>query len=155
MQGAAQMKRLFLALGLLLVQPAWAQQSVSFITRCTSMFGYAYYPQQPLVAKKDSGFDTDKISDGQWLLVKTGEGELDIIFTDATKKTRSSRDSGGKVIPLSMSSEGVVVLVSYEDTLEVFNFRIDSSGTGELIYSQTRFASLIKKSGLYRASCTR
>jgi hypothetical protein len=145
-----------LLFGVFMAQPAWAQQSGSFITRCTSMSGYSYYPQQPLVAKKDTGFVTDRISDGQWLLVKTGADEIDIIFTDATKKTRSSRDSGGKIVLLSKSDEGAVVLVYYVDELlEVFNFRIDSSGTGELLLSQTRSAGVIKKSSLYRASCTR
>jgi hypothetical protein len=150
------MKRLLILL-MLVSQPVWAQQSVSFITRCTSMSGYAYFPEQPFVSKKDSGFRTDKFDDGQWLLVKTGAGDLDIIFTDQTKKTRSSRDLGGNITLLSKSDEGaLVVLVYYEDeSSEVYNFRIDTRGKGELLFSLTRFGGLLMKSALYRASCTR
>jgi hypothetical protein len=149
------MKRLLILL-LLVSQPSWAQQSVSFITRCSAMSGYSYHPEQPRVAKKDSGFGTDKFSGGQTLLVRTGEDELDIIFTDSTKKTQSSRDSGGKVVPLSVSDKGILILVYYEDAvLEVYNFSIDLNGTGEVILTQSKIAGPLKKSGLYRASCTR
>ncbi len=149
------MKRLLILL-MLVSQPAWAQQSATFITRCTSMSGYAYFPEQPRVAKKDSGFVPDKISDGQTLLVKTGEGEFDIIFTDYSKRTQSSRDSGGRVVPLSVSDQGILIIVYYEDAvLEVFNFSIDSKGAGEVILTQSKIAGPLKKSSLYRASCTR
>ena len=139
----------------LLAAPTFAQ---SVVTRCTSPSGHGWYPQQPLVDKSKAGWQADKITDGSYLLLRKDDGSFDIIFTDATKRTISSRDDGAQMVTLRDGGGKIVVLVNYPDmNIETWYFRLNDAGSGEVTVSQARYGdrAFVTKHSLMRAECAR
>jgi hypothetical protein len=97
------------------------------------------------------------ITKGSYLLTHDADGKYDIIFSDALRRTGSSREDGGNVIVVSQSDDHLVLVVAYpEMNVETWYFRIDRSGAGEFSTSQTRYGkeSIIKKHSLMVATCS-
>ena len=139
----------------LLSAPALVQ---SVVTRCVSPSGHAWYSQQPLVPAKSAGWQADKISDGTYFLLRKDDGGFDIIFTDATKRTISSRDDGAQMVTLRDGGGTVVVLVNYPDmSVETWHFRLNEAGRGDVTVSQARYGErvMVTKHSLMRAECAR
>jgi hypothetical protein len=140
----------------LLASPARSAESL--VTLCTSPSGWSYYPEQPLVPKKDIGWNKDGITGGSYMLIRAADGTFDVVYRDSTKKTSSSRDGGGDVYTLSEAEGQIVLLISYaRTTVETWFFTLDKSGKGEVTVSLARFArtSPLKKHSLFRAACER
>mgnify|MGYP003987914261 CR=1 FL=1 len=86
--------------------------SAGSVAHCGGSFGYAYHIQGGLVTEKESGWGEDSISKGQLLLIKGGK-DFDIIHTDATGGTRSSKGDGGKVITIGGDANSIMLVVIY------------------------------------------
>lgn len=133
-----------------------AQQSI--VTRCANPSGHTYYPQQLLVPKGKAGWTTDAIKDGSYLLLRRDSGKFDIVYSDSMNRTVSSLDDGAQIILVDQTESQMVFIVHYPGTnVEIWYFRIDAGGRGEVTVSQARFgeATFIQKHGLMRAACVR
>src|SRR5258706_9447945 len=84
------------------------QTNAAVITQCREPQGYVYL-EGPLVPKGKIGWTQDKTTGGAYLLLKDGEN-FDVIFSDATKRTISSREDGGQVIRITESDGTYVIL---------------------------------------------
>jgi hypothetical protein len=129
---------------------ATAQADV--LATCGASEGHGYYPHSRVVSKEDSGWQRDGISKGSYQLIRSGE-DYDIIFTDATGGTVSSRADGGHVTAVKDGTGNLLVLVIYPGkTVESYIFWF---GTHErtMTYSQARYGATIPKQSLMRASC--
>ena len=127
------------------------------VTSCTELEGYSYFPEGDLVSKKDSGWAKDRITGGRVVVTRT-KGEFDIIFTDAAKRTVSSKEDGATIQKLEERPGTLVLLVIYPRvSVETWVFKIDQSGRGYLMMSQQRFgeAVLLRKYALMRADCAK
>jgi len=128
------------------------------VTKCGSSKGYSFYPQGGLVSNKDAGWTEDAISNGSFLVTKTKKGEYDVIFSDASGRTISSRDDGGEVILISKSKANLILLVAYPQmNVVTYYFRIDQRGVGDVSYSSARYgeAAMVNKHGLLVAACSK
>lgn len=128
------------------------------VTKCDAPQGHAYYLPNPIVPKKDGGWQRDAISNGTYLVTRDADGKYDIIFSDAIKQTKSSREDGGDVIVISKSNDNLILLVNYpEMNVETWYFRIDRRGGGEVTVSQARYGedAIINKHSLMRAVCSK
>jgi len=128
------------------------------VTKCDSPQGHAYYMAGKIVPRKDAGWRQDAISNGTYLVTRDADGKYDIIFSDAIKQTKSSREDGGDVIAISKSNDHLILLVNYpEMNVETWYFRIDPRGVGEVTVSQARYGegAIINKHSLMRAICSR
>jgi len=111
-----------------------------------------------LLPRDKAGWQKDGISKGSYLVTRDADGKYDIIFSDAIKQTKSSREDGGDVIVVSKSDDRLVLLVNYpEMNVETWYFRIDSRGGGEVTVSQARYGedAMINKHSLMRAVCSK
>lgn len=148
--------RLVLALALQVVLPTSGNAAV--VTRCVAPTGYSYFFAGALVPVKDSGMQSDAISTGQYLLMQSENGDVDIIFSDSSGRTISSKDDGGTIIVVSKTAKSVVILINYPDmSVETWIFNIDTLGTGVVTVSQARYGetALVRKHALMSAKCRR
>ncbi len=145
------MGALVLAITFLAASPG----SAEIVTRCGSANGVSWYFAGVAVSRDDAGWHEDAIEDGELQLIVSGE-EPDIIFTDATNRTRSARAEGGFVTFLGGApDEYLVVLVAYpaNATIEHYIFNVDGAGNGYVVWGTARAAGLIQKSSLMRSDC--
>ncbi len=146
--------RQLLAVMLLLASSAPMAQTI--VTRCTQPSGHAYYFATPLAGNEKTGWITDGIKSGEFLLIKKGETDFDIIFKDVTSKTQSASDTGGTLVVVSKGIGHLVLLVGYSgNSIETWHFNIDDSGRGEVLLSQSRYGGVFQKASLMRAACSR
>lgn len=126
------------------------------ITRCGASEGYAYYVEGALVPKNKAGWTKDAITGGSHLLLKDGE-TFDIIFTDAMKRTVSSREDGGQIIRIAENGGTYVILVNYPNSVETWVFNLDSNGKGVVTFHQARYGDAVpvRKHSVMRASCAK
>jgi hypothetical protein len=117
--------------------------------------GLAYFPPSRLVPREKSGWLDDRISKGSFQLVQSGD-DYDIIFTDASGGTLSSKGDGGRVSATYDESGNLLVLILYAGkTFEsyVFWFAVKSERT--VTYSQAQYgAAIVLKRSLMAATCT-
>jgi hypothetical protein len=128
----------------------------SVVTRCMSPLGHGYYFAGGLVAAKDTGWQREAITNGQYLLLRDKEGSFDIVFTDATKRTLSTKEDGGSVLVANNVDGSIVLLVIYPQmSIETWVFNLDASGAGKVSVSQARYgdAALVRKHSLMAADC--
>jgi hypothetical protein len=144
----------FISVLALLATSANAQTSV--VTRCMNPLGHAYYSAGGLVAPKDAGWQRDAITNGQYLLVREKDGKFDIVFTDATRRTMSTKEDGGQVLVAHDADDKIVLLIIYPQmSIETWVFTLNSSGIGKVSVSQARYGdrSVIRKHSLMAADC--
>ena len=140
---------------LLAAETASAQKRV--ITNCIGPEGYSYFAEGGLVSTTEAGWTEGAVSKGSFILTKDGD-EYDIIFTDATSRTISSRDDGGRVVALRDAPGTLVLLVAYPINVEVWTFKIDGNGNGYVMQSLNRFdppSPIAQRYSLMRARCSR
>jgi hypothetical protein len=125
------------------------------VTRCGESEGYAYFEAGSLVPKNKAGWAKDKTTGGSYLLLREGDN-FDIVYTDATKRTISSREDRGQIIRISESGGNYVILVNYPAKLvETWVFELDGDGGGVVAFHQARYDNHfpIRKHSVMRASC--
>ena len=134
---------------------AQAQSGIDVVARCGPLEGFAYFFPGPNMAPNETGWQRDRISQGSFMLVRTKDGQFDIIFTDATRRTLSASSDGARVIALREGPDVYVVLSVYAGLVEVYMFKLDPGGGGSMTLSQTRHASPVPvtKAGIMVAQC--
>jgi hypothetical protein len=148
--------RIVIALAIQVALPTSGNAAV--ITRCVAPTGYSYFFAGGLVPAKGSGMQSDGISAGQYLLMQSENGDIDIIFSDSLGRTISSKDDGGTIIVVSKTAKSIVLLVNYPDmSVETWLFNIDTLGAGIVTVSHARYGetALIRKHTLMSAKCKR
>jgi len=103
-----------------LTYPALASENIA---TCNGLAGYAYYHHAGVWPKEQSGFSDDAIPEGLTTLVKLGDNEYDIMFTDARKNIISHRHDGGSVTLLRHGKADATFLVFYPSAnIELYTF---------------------------------
>lgn len=129
----------------------------NIVTVCGASQGYAYFFPGGLVPEAKSGWSKDGITDGRFMLIQDGK-EFDLVFTDATKGTKSAKAEGATIILIGGSGP-FVILESYSKaegpSVFVYTFHIDQSGSGNVVWTNTKVNGLVNKSAIYQASCGR
>lgn len=135
---------------------ASATVHAQLITRCGESAGHEYYYSGGLVSTKDAGWAVGKISGGQMILMKAGEG-YDVLYSDAMGRTASSKEDGANIITVHDVPGSTTLVINYPGiSVETWVFRLDASGTGELTYSQARYnGARTSKHNLLRAACSK
>lgn len=134
--------------------------SAGTVAACGSQNGRAYYPAAGMVPKGKDGWTDDRITGGSTTLTQDAKGEFDILFKDSRGEIRSSRDDGGKVIPLRRSENEITVLVAYPDgaqAAEIYSFIREVDGRIKMLQLSSKGLSAaiaIPKAGVYVADCT-
>ena len=143
------MKRLLIFIGLLTIGEVGIAKADT-IAQCGAMKGYAYYYPNPFIKEKDYGFGEDGISSGSFLIVLIDQ-KYDVIYTDATGVTSSSKADGAHVIPIGDNPEFLVLFIGYPGaTGEIYSFHKASK---TLTMLQHKFTGLIPSSKLMVANC--
>jgi hypothetical protein len=127
------------------------------VTRCEGGRGYGYYIEGGAVPSDRAGWTEDCISHGSYLLLRDRDG-FDIIYSDSTGATISSRDDGAIIELVSEEGPNIVISLNYANRhFEVWAFELDASGRGEVTFHQARFGTEapVRKHSLMRASCSR
>ncbi|WP_143324331.1 hypothetical protein [Caulobacter sp. FWC2] len=136
---------------------AASQANAGTIAACGPQKGHAYYPAAGLVKKGQDGWEDDQISGGSTTLTQNDKGELDVLFKDSRGEIVSSRDDGGQIIPLRMSSKEITVLVAYPEGIqaaEIYSFVREVDGKAKMLQLSSKSAVMIPKAAVYVADCT-
>ena len=110
------------------------------VVTCKDPRGYANYHHTDLVPKEKSGFQEDQITGGLTTLVRTGQNEYDLLFTDFRQKIISSRSDGAAVKLLRKGKSDATFSVTYPNSIELYTFYKDGSGS-------EKFDALISRGG--------
>lgn len=141
-----------------LAAAAVAQTQSPVVTRCTEPAGHGFFYPGLLIKGKSAGWQSERISNGQYLVLRDKDGAYDIVFSDSTNRTISSKGDGGQVIVVNDSGGRLVLLVNYPDmNVETWMFTLDERGSGTVTVSQARYgeAAMINKHSLMAATCKR
>ena len=141
-----------LMLGVILMALGFAARA-EIVAICGPAKGHSYYPPKPPIPEDKVGWVEDKVTNGNFQLIRSGS-DWDIVFTDASGRTLSSRADGGQTVGLINDDGDVVVTVFYAGSFETWVFWL-SSEKPSVSWSQARFASLIPKHSLMVSSCHR
>ncbi|MDB4173145.1 hypothetical protein N9748_00840 [bacterium] len=107
-------------MGVMLSQSA----SAAVLAECGAFKGYGYFYPNDFTKGQTTGFLEDGISKGSFSII-TVDDKFDVIYTDASGKTQSSRAQGATVIHIGTNSADgrFVILVTYpEATVEVYSY---------------------------------
>lgn len=130
-----------------------AQAHAEIVATCGASRGYGYYIPKGIVETKDSGWTEDAISGGSFQLIRSGV-DWDVIFTDASGGTLSSRADGGQTSGSVTPGGDIVVQVVYPSTIETYVFWL-SLEEPVVTWSQAKAGSFIPKHSLLVAPCAR
>ena len=109
------------------------------ITNCRNPAGYAYYNHSGLTTKKESGFQTDKITDGITSFVKLQDGKFDINIVDIRKQIISFTQDGGRVILVRSGKNDATFLHLHPGmVVELYSFWIESDGKAKFSMIQSK-----------------
>lgn len=126
--------------------------SAEVVATCGASKGWAYYIQGPLVTESEAGWTADGISKGSFQLIRAGN-DFDIVFTDSSGGTVSSKGDGGSVAGHVTQDGDVVVSVAYQTgVFETYVFWL-SQKKPEVSFSQAKFATQVRKQSLMVAPC--
>lgn len=124
------------------------------LATCGPQKGYAYYELGLGVKGGTDGWTEDGITSGRTTLTQAENGDFDIIFTDATEGTYSSRADGATVILGRKTPNDVAFIVAYPGiSVEVYQFTKARDGRSVMMMLQSKGNVLMSKAGLYVASC--
>lgn len=121
------------------------------VATCGASKGHAYYIPGQNVPVEEAGWTADGVSKGSFQLIRSGD-DWDIVFTDASGGTLTSRTDGGKVSAIISKNGDVIVQIVYAVSIETYVFWL-SLKKPVASYSQAKFAALIQKHGLMVAPC--
>ena len=126
------------------------------LLNCNEFRGHSFYPYQGIIAPEKSGWQVDGITNGKYTLTKIGQNEFDILYTDATQTVKSTSQDGGAIMLLSISEVEMTFLVNYPNKIvETFYFYKNKKGSYELLLTQVKYGTEIKRSTILKASCSR
>lgn len=140
--------------GALLMALAFVSTNVQaeILAVCGASKGYAYYLPSALVPDKDAGWTEDAISGGSFQLIRSGDN-YDIVFTDATGRTLSTKGDGGEILGMENGKGDLIVTVLYPHVIETYAFWFSSSGPLIATFSQVKHETPIAKHAVFKASC--
>lgn len=144
------MRRIALLIALCAVS---ANAHAEVVASCGALKGHAYFVPKGLMPQGESGWSEDGISSGSFQLIRAGE-DWDIIYTDATGGTVSSRGDGARVSAFTTEDGDVVVQIIHGRSLETYVFWL-SLAKPIATFSQAKFATLIPKHALMVSACRR
>ncbi len=124
---------------------------------CSDPVGQAYYHRTPLVSKKDSGFQQDKITGGLTTLQQLENGEYDILIVDTRKQVISFRQDGGNILLLRRGKNDATFLVIFPGmTIELYTFYTDADGIKrfDMLQSKGGDGMPIHKSSVMTGVCS-
>lgn len=154
------MKELLLSLIAIVAMTAATQATAGTIAACGPQEGRAYYPAAGLVPKGKDGWADDQISAGSTTLTQNAEGQLDILFKDATGEIVSAKDDSAQVVVLRKSQNEITVLVAYmegAEAAEIYSFVREVDGKAKMLQLSSKGLSAavaLPKAGVYVADCT-
>jgi len=122
------------------LNPSWAETVIS----CGEIKGYAYYLGDP-------DFVPDQARDSSFTLTRDGDA-YDVIFYDVTKRPRSSRSEGAKVLQVDRTETSVTIFVGYPGyhNTALWTFDLDKK---KMVYSQHRLGCISPKIAILKAEC--
>jgi hypothetical protein len=103
-----------------------------------------------------SGWDKDKITKGMITFILDNEnGAVDILYRDVTGINKSVKEDGATTLLRHYSkADGVYqVLVDYGGVIEVYLFKLNNNGTGEVVIANSRASGLFIKANILQAYC--
>lgn len=122
---------------------------------CGPVKGRAFFVEGGLVTQKDAGWGDDQISTGSTTLSRNSKGELDIVYSDATGASYSSRGEGAIVTATRMGASDAAVLVAYPGaTVEIYQFVRDAKGVQRVMLLQSKGGGPIGKAGVLVGQCS-
>jgi hypothetical protein len=127
------------------------------VTRCGASDGFAYYLPGGAVPTDKSRWRKDAITNGRIELLASGT-QFDIIHTDAGGVSKSARADGFEIITLPQPQSGSLLIIgvhAQHALMEHWLFNLDADGVGILIWGTSRASTIIRKSALYEAKCTK
>ena len=123
------------------------------VATCGASKGHGYYIPKGTVTIEDSGWSEEGISKGRFQLIRSGKN-WDVVFTDSTGGTLSSRGDGGSISAIETKDGDIIVQVLYPINMETYVFWL-SLKQPKVTYSQAKFATPIPKHSLMVANCKR
>jgi hypothetical protein len=109
------------------------------ITNCRNPSGYAYYNHSGITSKKESGFQSDKITGGITSFVKLPDGKFDINIVDIRKQIISFTQDGGRVVLLrSGKSDATFLHLHPGMVIELYSFWLESDGKAKFSMIQSK-----------------
>ena len=109
------------------------------ITNCRNPTGYAYYNHSGVTSKKESGFQTDKITGGITSFVKLPDGKFDINIVDIRKQIISFTQDGGRVVLLRSGNSDATFLHFHQGmVIELYSFWLESDGKAKFSMIQSK-----------------
>jgi hypothetical protein len=124
------------------------------LANCESPIGQAYFPHKGLVNKKESGWQTDKISGGKFTLTKNSQNQYDLLFIDSTKRITSTVADGGKIVPMRRNADDAAFIIAYSDAIEIYNFWKTAEGKLQFSMLQNKGSgAVISKSSVLIGQC--
>lgn len=131
--------------------PAYAAD----VAICGGSKGYSYMAFRNLMDEENMGWSEDTNLHGQIVLKKNQDGELDIMFGDATTSIYSTLAEGGTLLPASISEEAVTVVVIYPNMLsETYIFQKLKNGDYQVMWTQAKSETPIPKVAAWVAECS-
>jgi hypothetical protein len=126
------------------------------LAECGPQEGHAYYPAAGLVSENDSGWVSDKVTDGGTTLVRRADGRLDLRFADASKKVYSALGDGGTVTIHRSGPNEIVAVIAYPaNTIEIYQFVRAANGELVMMELQSKGGDgPLYKAGVLKASCS-
>lgn len=140
---------MILVANMLLAAPAVAD----IVATCGASKGHGYFPPSVLVPKDEAGWQEEAISSGSFQLIRSGD-EYDIVYTDATGRTLSSKADGAKVTAFTDAAGNLVVITVYEDLIETWVFWLSIKSERIVTFAQAKHSTLIPKHTLMKADCS-
>jgi hypothetical protein len=109
------------------------------ITNCRNPVGYAYYNHSGITSKKESGFQSDKVTGGITSFVKLPDGKFDINIVDARKQIISFALDGGRVVLLRSGKNDATFMHFYPGmVIELYSIWLESDGKAKFSMIQSK-----------------
>jgi len=127
------------------------------ITKRNGGSGYSFYIDGGAVSEDKSGWTKDAVSNGPYLVLRDDDG-FDIIYSDSTGRTISSRDDGAEINLALSDGRNFARTATYPGkSIEMWVFELDDEGTGTLMLHQARVGSMfpIRKHAAPKSTCAR
>ena len=145
----------FLLAEIFLGSLALAAENPETIATCGGSNGHSYFHSSNLVGDEESGWSTDQLTEGSITVQKIGDN-FDVIHRSVVG-LQSSVDSGAIIVPIAYTQDSLGLVVIYPDsgTTEVYNFQHLETEFAEVSWTSTKVNSLINKSAVFYAKCSK
>ena len=125
------------------------------VVTCKDPLGWTNYHHTGVLTKEKSGFVEDRITAGLTTLVRISQNEYDLFYTDGRQEIISSRHDGAAVKLLRKGKNDAAFLVVYPNSIEVYTFYKDASGSEKFDALISRGGDLpIHKSSVMTGDCS-